>query len=123
MTAPAHPYYWTGRRLAALVADGKRCCTIARRLKIPAATVSRRVAAAVSAAELPTKFHRVQAVPLFPIGPFTPQSQCGHRRPLPEDSMYVCMVCHCGGGQVFYSESRRERRAREFQLRERPVRC
>lgn len=36
-------------------------------------------------------------VPLFPIGPYTPQSACPHRVPIETGSALCCMVCHCSG--------------------------
>jgi hypothetical protein len=36
-------------------------------------------------------------IPLFPIGPYTPQSACGHHRPIEAGSLMCCMVCHCSG--------------------------
>jgi hypothetical protein len=36
-------------------------------------------------------------VPLFPIGAYTPQSTCGHRRPIEAGSALCCMVCHQSG--------------------------
>ncbi len=36
-------------------------------------------------------------VPLFPIDSFTPLSGCPHKRPIDEDSAFVCMVCSGSG--------------------------
>jgi len=36
-------------------------------------------------------------VPLFPIGPFTPQSTCPHRGPIRPGSVLCCMVCSRSG--------------------------
>jgi hypothetical protein len=36
-------------------------------------------------------------VPLFPVGPYTPQSLCGHHRPIERGSVFCCMVCHTSG--------------------------
>jgi hypothetical protein len=36
-------------------------------------------------------------VPLFPIGPYTPHSACGHRGPIQSGSLLCCMVCHRSG--------------------------
>jgi hypothetical protein len=36
-------------------------------------------------------------VPLFPIGAYTPQSTCAHRRPIEPGSAFCCMVCHESG--------------------------
>ncbi len=36
-------------------------------------------------------------VPLFPIGAYTPQSTCAHRRPIEPGSSLCCMVCHTSG--------------------------
>lgn len=35
--------------------------------------------------------------PLFPVGPFTPESACPHRRPIPLGSRLCCMVCDQSG--------------------------
>lgn len=34
------------------------------------------------------------AVPLFPIPSFVPDSACPHRGPIQEGSQFVCMKCH-----------------------------
>jgi hypothetical protein len=36
-------------------------------------------------------------IPLFPIGPYTPQSPCPHHEPIRPGSELCCMVCHCSG--------------------------
>jgi hypothetical protein len=36
-------------------------------------------------------------VPLFPIGPFTPQAACGHHGPIRPGSVFCCMVCSQSG--------------------------
>ena len=36
-------------------------------------------------------------IPLFPIGSYTPQSECPHRGPIEEGSALCCMVCHRSG--------------------------
>jgi hypothetical protein len=36
-------------------------------------------------------------VPLFPIGPFTPQSTCPHHGPIRPGSVFCCMVCSRSG--------------------------
>jgi len=36
-------------------------------------------------------------VPLFPIGAYTPQSSCAHRRPIDSGSLLCCMICHTSG--------------------------
>jgi hypothetical protein len=41
--------------------------------------------------------HPPRLVPLFPIGPYTPQSACPHRVPIEPGSVLCCMVCHCSG--------------------------
>jgi hypothetical protein len=40
---------------------------------------------------------RPRLVPLFPIGPFTPQSTCPHHGPIRVGSVFCCMVCHRSG--------------------------
>jgi hypothetical protein len=37
--------------------------------------------------------YKLDLVPLFPIGPFTPTSRCPHRGAIPP-APFVCMVCH-----------------------------
>jgi hypothetical protein len=37
--------------------------------------------------------HEPRLVPLFPIGPFTPQSVCPHRGEIRPGSALCCMVC------------------------------
>jgi hypothetical protein len=39
----------------------------------------------------------LELVPLFPIGPFTPSSECPHRGPIREGSLLCCMVCSASG--------------------------
>jgi hypothetical protein len=36
-------------------------------------------------------------VPLFPLGPYSPQSVCRHHRPIERGSVFCCMVCHTSG--------------------------
>ena len=36
-------------------------------------------------------------VPLFPVGPYSPQSVCGHHQPIERGSVFCCMVCHTSG--------------------------
>jgi hypothetical protein len=36
-------------------------------------------------------------VPLFPVGPFTPQSTCGHLRAIEPGSVFCCVICHQSG--------------------------
>ncbi|MGC8643447.1 MAG: hypothetical protein ACP5XB_26620 [Isosphaeraceae bacterium] len=36
-------------------------------------------------------------VPLFPIGPFTPRSTCGHHGTIRQGSVFCCMICHQSG--------------------------
>lgn len=36
-------------------------------------------------------------VPLFPVGPYTPQSLCGHHQPIERGSVFCCMICHTSG--------------------------
>lgn len=35
--------------------------------------------------------------PLFPVGPYTPTTPCGHNRPIQVGSALCCMVCHASG--------------------------
>jgi hypothetical protein len=36
-------------------------------------------------------------IPLFPVGPYTPQSICAHKQPIERGSALCCMVCHRSG--------------------------
>jgi hypothetical protein len=36
-------------------------------------------------------------IPMFPLGSYTPQSTCAHRRALRSGSLFCCMVCHRSG--------------------------
>ena len=36
-------------------------------------------------------------IPFFPIGPYTPQSACGHKGPIEAGSLFCCVVCHQSG--------------------------
>jgi hypothetical protein len=38
-----------------------------------------------------------QLVPLFPVGSYTPDSQCAHRGPIERGSVLCCMICHTSG--------------------------
>lgn len=39
----------------------------------------------------------LELVPLFPVGAFTPTSECPHRGPIAEGSLLCCMVCSASG--------------------------
>ena len=39
----------------------------------------------------------LELVPLFPIGSFTPASECPHRGPIQPGSLLCCMVCSASG--------------------------
>mgnify|MGYP001469337274 CR=1 FL=1 len=39
----------------------------------------------------------LELVPLFPIGAFTPASECPHRGPIQRGSLLCCMVCSSSG--------------------------
>ena len=41
--------------------------------------------------------HPPRLSPLFPVGPYTPTSPCGHDRPIRIGSSLCCMVCHVSG--------------------------
>jgi hypothetical protein len=41
--------------------------------------------------------HSPRLIPLFPIGPYTPQSDCPHHEPIGQGSAFCCMVCHRSG--------------------------
>jgi len=36
-------------------------------------------------------------IPLFPVGPYTPQSSCAHHQAIQWGSVLCCMVCHRSG--------------------------
>jgi hypothetical protein len=36
-------------------------------------------------------------IPMFPLGSYTPQSTCAHRRAIRFGSLFCCMVCHRSG--------------------------
>jgi hypothetical protein len=38
-----------------------------------------------------------QLVPLFPLGPYTPNSKCPHHGPIESGSVFCCMICHNSG--------------------------
>lgn len=57
-------------------------------------------AADLSPLREPTESYR-RLIPLFPVGPFTPESACPHRDPLAPDSPFVCMTCHQSGDYRF----------------------
>ena len=41
--------------------------------------------------------HPPRLVPLFPLGPYSPQSACRRHRPIERGSVFCCMVCHTSG--------------------------
>jgi hypothetical protein len=41
--------------------------------------------------------HDPRLIPLFPIGPYTPQSACPHLEAIEQGSALCCMVCHSSG--------------------------
>ena len=41
--------------------------------------------------------HLPRLIPLFPIGPYTPESACPHLEPIEQGSTLCCMVCHSSG--------------------------
>ena len=47
--------------------------------------------------KLDTFFWTGRLVPLFPLGAFTPQSECPHRGPIRPGSTLCCMVCSRSG--------------------------
>ncbi len=72
-----------------------------RRLRI--AEAAREAAEAAAEAEEKARLPRavapwwLQLVPLFPIGSFTPQSECPHKGRIREGSQLCCMVCSGSG--------------------------
>jgi len=45
----------------------------------------------------PSSVRPPRLVPLFPVGPYTPRSNCAHKRPIEPGSSLCCMVCHISG--------------------------
>jgi hypothetical protein len=45
--------------------------------------------------EAPIRMPRL--IPLFPLGPLTPQSACRHNGPIETGSLFCCVVCHVSG--------------------------
>lgn len=39
----------------------------------------------------------LELVPMFPVGSFTPASECPHKGPIQEGSLLCCMVCSASG--------------------------
>jgi hypothetical protein len=113
---------YTGARLAALVAAGEKVRDLSVRLRLPYVTVSRRIVDHVAKTNpSPRQLVRRNAVPLFPVGSFTPHSTCPHRRPLPESGWFVCMVCHGGATERTTlpntePDTRRIRRRKQYGL-------
>lgn len=79
---------------------------IARKWRRSVRTVERRLKAAREAeaeAEAESRepyrppFWVHSIVPLFPIGPFTPESVCAHKGPIQPGSRFYCPVCHQSG--------------------------
>jgi hypothetical protein len=92
----ARDYFWLDqaeggkKSTAALAAD----LGVSRRsvqLALARARNDRRVSDSLTVPPIPRPPLRV---PLFPIGPFTPRSKCGHKGPIRDDSVFICMVCH-----------------------------
>lgn len=88
--------------------DGRSAAEIAERAGVSRQLVNRRLrvaeatrAESVSADSDPSPPPRdpwwLELVPLFPIGPFTPASECPHRGPIREGSLLCCMVCSASG--------------------------
>ncbi len=49
------------------------------------------------ASAAPRKAWWLELVPLFPVGPFTPLSECPHQGPIRTGSLFCCMVCSTSG--------------------------
>jgi hypothetical protein len=60
----------------------------ARRLDRPASASASASASAIRSPRL---------IPMFPLGPYTPQSTCAHHRAIRSGSLFCCMVCHRSG--------------------------
>jgi hypothetical protein len=74
--------------------------TIAMRERVPVRRVRYGVARAKAqekSCPTETAINLPRLVPFFPIAAFTPQSPCGHRRPIRVGSVFCCMVCHRSG--------------------------
>lgn len=88
--------------------EGMTAVAIAGRAEVSRQLVNRRLriaeaardAAEEAAAALPPRATVpwwLQLVPLFPVGPFTPESACPHNGPIREGSQLCCMVCSRSG--------------------------
>lgn len=86
-----------------LIEDGQTTAQIARRYQVSVRTVQQRIVAAHEARRERGRVQRWRPmrgpilVPLFPIGSFTPRSECPHRGPIREGSVFCCMVCSKSG--------------------------
>lgn len=89
---------WSAKRAEGMTADA-----IASEAGVSKRLVNRRLAVARgAAAEAPEDppgkpVSWLFLVPLFPIGPFTPLSECPHNGPIREGSLLCCMVCSASG--------------------------
>jgi hypothetical protein len=68
-----------------------------RRLRIAEATRAETRSSPPEPAPRPPAPWWLELVPFFPIGPFTPSSECPHRGPIAEGSLLCCMVCSASG--------------------------
>jgi hypothetical protein len=52
-------------------------------------------------------------VPLFPVRPLTPTSECGHKTRIRRGSVFVCMVCHKSGQdhRAYFKDVEKPRRS------------
>jgi hypothetical protein len=93
ITAKEYVWLWERRRGVATKAIAIRAGVSVRRVRFGMAR-----ALAKEKSE-PTRgtLRPPTLIPLFPVGPYTPQSACGHRLPIQAGSLLCCMVCHCSG--------------------------
>lgn len=68
-----------------------------RRLRVAEATLSESVSPAPGPPPKAPVPWWLELVPLFPVGPFTPASECPHRGPIRKGSLLCCMVCSASG--------------------------
>jgi hypothetical protein len=91
ITAKEYVWLWERRRGVDTKAIANRSGVSVRRVRFGIARAKE--------SRDPTQgtLHPPKLIPLFPIGPYTPQSVCGHRLPIQAGSLLCCMVCHCSG--------------------------
>ena len=88
-----HMWLWDFRQGMSTNAIASRESVSIRRVRIGIARASARERRCPKN----TKNRLPWLVPLFPIGPYTPRSICGHRKPIVSGSVLCCMICHRSG--------------------------